>query len=291
MRIGLVALVGALTAACGRAPSRVDPAGDAGARSASAAECVPTTAEKIGVPFVRVCPRAKVDSAEPAKPFWISQVPLGCAPGSHRTVACPPIVALLSPPSELPDLRAPSPGLAAVVDAYTAHKICTMRFAGRLPTRAERAQAVAALGLATVVVTEPRGGHPVHVRALAEWVTAVPCDHPTDLGPECKEDRFPSDAISQVPWAMLARCAARPVKTSPLSVIDVGGECSAERVGDAKLELPCLIRGLAYASSGPPPSPVVGFELSCEPPTDAIERPAQDRDDVAAFRCVLPEWL
>jgi hypothetical protein len=182
----------------------------------------------------------------------------------------------------------PSPRLAAVVDAYTAHKICTMRFAGRLPTRAERAQARASIGLASAIVAEPGGGRPLHVRELAEWVTARVCDQPTELGPDCKEDRYPTGAISQVPWSMLARCSARPVVASTRPPIDLGGECAGTREA-GPLALPCSIRGLAHVGEGAPPS--TAFELTCEPPLPDAEHPESPRPDIAAFRCVLPEWV
>ncbi len=279
---------------CDRAPARVEVGAEdarAAAQPRGEAPCVPAIADKIGVPFIRVCPRDAPFGGERAPGFWISTIPLGCSAGEHGTLACPPVTSLLQPPPELADFRAPSPKLAAVVNAYTAHKVCTMRFAGRLPTRAERARARAALGLATVVVTEPGAGQPMRVRELAEWVTAVSCAHPSDLGPECKEAPYPESSISAVPWGMLARCAARPVKASAFAPIDLGGECAGSRDGGAALAFPCVIRGPAYGSPGAAPSPFSGFELSCEPPIRDAEHAQPSAVDLAAFRCVLPEWV
>jgi hypothetical protein len=280
--------------ACDRPPPRVDVVKDDIAMTTTdgpAPPCLPALAEKIGVPFIRVCPRATIDSSASTRSFWISAIPLGCSAGEHGTLACPPVTSLLQPPRELPDFKAPSPRLAAVVDAYTAHKTCTMRFAGRLPTRAERAQARAALGLASVVVSEPGAGRARRIREISEWVTARPCGQPTALGPECKEDRYPTGSISAVSWSMLARCSAHPVASSSFPPIELGGECAATRDAGAAWTLPCFVRGLAFATIGGAPSTATGFELSCEPPNEAAEHPSQARPDLAAFRCVLPDWV
>jgi hypothetical protein len=273
-----------LTLACDRAPERVGIWRDdlAVASSADAAPCTPETADKIGVPFVRVCVGASAS-------FWISAIPIGCSAGEHGAVSCPHVTSLVQPPPESAAFRAPSPTMAAVVEAYTAHKICTMRFAGRLPTRGERAHARSAIGLRTVVVTQRTRGA-FQLRELAEWVTEPPCAHPSDLGPECKENRFPIDSANAVAFPAIVRCAAAPLPALSGFAIDVGAECS---VGDApskggSFALPCAVRGV---SGGPPPH--VGFSLSCElPPTgepEAAHPPA--RLDTAAFRCVLPEWV
>jgi hypothetical protein len=293
VRAALASVTVLVLAACDRAPARVELVKEDVAPVAAPADtaCVPAVAEKIGVRFVRVCPRATVDSSKPARPFWISVAPLGCSAGEHGTVACPPVTTLLQPPREIPELRAPSPMIAAVVEAYTAHKICTMRFAGRLPTRTERAHARAALGLASVVVSEPGAGRPFRLREIAEWVTARPCEQPTDLGPECKQDRYPIGAISGVSWSMLAGCTASPVASSAFVPVELGGECAARRGAEGSVRLPCFVPGLAFATSGPPPSTSTGFELSCEPPREGAEHPDDARSDIAAFRCVLPEWI
>lgn len=285
-RLLAVAALVATTIGCERAPARVEVRSqDGGAASplGDVAACAPATAEKIGVPFVRVCAR------EGAGSFWISAIPLGCSAGEHGTLSCPSVTPLVQPPGALRDFRAPSPRIAAVVDAYTAHKVCTMRFAGRLPTRAERARARADVGLATVAVTEgPPGAF--RARELAEWVTEPVCAHPTDLGPECREDRFPKEAIGAVSFDALVRCGATPVTTSSRPLFDVGGACAAPTwVGAGAFTLPCAIRGLGYGDVGGA-SAVRAFELSCERAAAGAEH-APPRLDVAAFRCVLPEWV
>jgi hypothetical protein len=164
-----------------------------------------------------------------------------------------------------------------------------MRFAGRLPTRTERAQARAALGLASVVATERTPGA-LHLHEVAEWVTATPCAHPTDLGPECKEDRYPKESIGPVSFARLARCAAVPVRSFLHPVVELGGECAVGAMAPgASVPLPCSVRGVAYGTAGAP-SPFSGFELSCER-LEGDAPHAAARLDIAAFRCVLPEWV
>jgi hypothetical protein len=57
------------------------------------------------------------------------------------------------------------------VDADVAHRLCAMRFAGRLPTRAELALTRRALGLEAVAVeavTEPSGSL-LSFRPVPEW--------------------------------------------------------------------------------------------------------------------------
>lgn len=275
--------------ACERAPARVEvrrsDAATSSAASRDTGPCTPATAEKIGVPFVRVCasPGAGTES------FWISAIPLGCSAGEHGTLSCPTVTSLVQPPAALPGFRAPSPRIAAVVDAYTAHKVCTMRFAGRLPTRAERARARADVGLATVAVTEGPAGA-FRARELGEWVTEPVCAHPTDLGPECHEDRFPKESIGAVSFDALVRCAATPVTSTPRPLFDVGGACASPAwAGRGAFTLPCALRGLGYGEVGGA-SAVRAFELSCERGEAGAEH-ASVRLDVAAFRCVLPEWV
>lgn len=236
------------------------------------AACTAKVAEKLGVPFIRLCPERAGERS-----FWVSAVPMACSGGEHGTLPCPPVTALVQPAHGVPaDFRAPSPRQAAVVEVYTAHKVCTMRFAGRLPTRAERARARAGLGLASVIVTDSSGTR--RFRELAEWVTDRPCDQPTDLSPDCNPGPFPSTSISAVPWAMLARCEAKPADpASPL--VDLDGACGAKA---------CALRGVAAPSAR---SPVAGFDLSCLPPDATAEHPDRARSEVAAFRCVLDEWL
>jgi len=259
---------------------------DASTASLDAA-CTPRLAEKIGVTFVHVCP-----TGEGVAPFWISTIPMGCSAGAHETVPCPPVTAVVQPTNGLPDdFRSAQPKQAAVVEVYTAHKICTMRFAGRLPTRAERSRARSMLGLASVVVTESAATRAFHFRELAEWVTEKACDQPTDLAPDCGAGPFPATSISAVRWDMLARCEAKAIAStgSALPFVDLGAECAASRGADTTLlRLPCALRGPAH--EGPRPA-VAGFELSCGAPDASFVHPDKVLPDLAAFRCVLPDWL
>lgn len=277
-------------AACDlKAPPKVDVVkDDAGSTASPVAACTPGVSEKIGVKFVRVCP-----TEEGARPFWISAIPMGCSAGAHETVPCPPVTALVQPTKGMPDaLATATPKLAAVVEVYTAHKICSMRFAGRLPTRQERARARTLLGAASVVVTESPEAHAFRPRELAEWVTEKVCDQPTDLAPDCNPGPFPSTSISAVRWDMLARCEARPAASGAgaLPFIELGGECAGQRGPGAapSLRLPCAVRG---AAGGGPGSAVTGFELWCGAPDAAFAHPEKVLPDLAAFRCVLPELV
>lgn len=271
-----------------KAPAKVDTVkGDAASSASPLAACTPRIAEKIGVKFVQVCP-----TEEGSHPFWISTVPMGCSAGAHETVPCPPVTAVVQPTLALPDGFGPTaPKLAAVVEVYTAHKICTMRFAGRLPTRAERSRARALYGLSSVVVTESTATRAFHFRELAEWVTEKACEQPTDLAPDCGAGPFPATSISAVRWDLLARCEAKPLARtgSTLPFIDLGSECAGLRGADtASLRLPCALRGSAQAQGT---SPVAGFELWCSAPDASLAHPEKLLPDIAAFRCVLPEWL
>lgn len=271
----LGAAMGLLVAGCSRSERPTDP--DASATGVvsvpSAKECVPGAAEKLGIPFVRVCGGGA--------PFWISTLPMGCSAGEHDTLHCPPVLALVQPPTETPpSVRPAVSSLAAVVDSELAHRVCTMRFAGRLPTREERVRARELLGLATVVVSDSPevGGH--RLRQLAEWVTARPCDEATKLAPECGAARFPWDASPYVPWRLVVRCTPRTDPPEGAPHIDLDGDCPGSK------DFGCVVRGALPLS---PARRGGRTALSCEPPQPP---PAHDAEllDTTAFRCVIPEW-
>jgi hypothetical protein len=247
--------------------------------------CEPRVGEKLGVPFVHVCASdLGVESAR-FEPFWISAVPLACSKGSHETVRCPSIVALAHPASG--ESRGPRPipaSMATVIDSEVAHRICTMRFAGRLPTRAERARATDAMGLATMmVVVTDNPPTSFAFRPLAEWVTEVACDTPSVLEPSCGAGTYPTGASSQIPWDAIAACDSRP-RFDASAAVALGESCPVSHWDWTAGVLPCAIRSPA----GPATRPTVpAFSLDCRPPAPA-ERHPPDAADVAAFRCVLP---
>ena len=102
------------------------PPGDSSAPSPSARSsavatpqpCVPRSAEKLGIHFLRICPKGEDG-------FWISAVPIGCSAGKHDEMSCPIVSALAHPVGSSPS--AIEPVLAAVIDADTAGRLCFFR--------------------------------------------------------------------------------------------------------------------------------------------------------------------
>lgn len=265
---------------------------EVGVAASSSAACTPSVAEKLGVTFVQTCERRDTGGGPTRASFWISTTPMGCSAGEHDTLRCPPVVAVATP---RPDGRSIVPGasrLAAVVESETAHKICTMRFAGRLPTREERVRARVELGFASVVVAEASeiGGY--RTRELAEWTTDRACDHPTVLDAACGAGRFPWAASPNVPWRNVVACDQRAADALDgrrgRSIMDVNGDCTLApdaRDRADRRELPCLLQ----ISAERPNEGATRVVLTCSPP-NAPPRHADLAADVAAFRCVIPEW-
>lgn len=281
-----------LAAACSRSTAPGEVASDAATTAIASAEpCTPAVAEKLGVPFVRIC-AAGPGIGSVASPFWISALPIGCSAGEHDTLRCPPVVALAQPRQRDPEgLRPGASSLAAVVEADTAHRVCSMRFAGRLPTRAERSLARTALGLATVMVTDLKDRGAVRLQELGEWVTEKSCDQPTVLPADCGASSFPWEASAGVPWDSVVRCEVTPLaERGGRITVGVESECTgvgaAAGAGATRL-VPCLVRGPAVDPRG---QRVEGVSLACSAPA-AAPRASDINVDVAAFRCVLPAWL
>ena len=255
----------------------------------AAAPCVRATADKLGIPFVKICPEDQ-PAGVVLQPFWIAAAPLDCSAGSHETVLCPLVVPVARPAERetgvASTLRARS---AAILDASTAHRLCSLRFGGRLPTAMERSQAEDALGLQSAIVHTQSSPARFEVRPFAEWVTAEPCLSPSGITPACGIDQFPAGASSVVDWPRLRACDARPAATADVAPrIGVGDDCPSEpdavSSGDA-VPVPCLLG--AHTAGGL--SQRDAFALSCRPLTEVEARhPDQTPPDVAAFRCVLP---
>lgn len=252
------------------------------------AECEPRTTEKLGIPFSMLCPRDLPAMGATFQPFWISAHPLGCSAGEHETVRCPVVTPLHHPaPGET---RPPEPvpsRLATVIDANTAQGWCYMRFAGRLPTRAERARAELGLGLAAVMVTRS-AGEPLHfeLTRLAEWVTEEPCETPNVA--KCKLGMYPSGERRVIPWEHLVDCSARPLASDPgqpgAARLSVGESCPSPGFDwdVSRGKLPCAVRSVAEAA------PLWGFGLTCLQPGAGSRHPADDPATTAAVRCVMP---
>ncbi len=280
--IGLVALGAGGCRACAR--DATPPSTDA--EGPTAAACARRTTERIGIPFVKVCPQDLGFAGAAFEPFWIAAAPLGCSAGEHETLQCPTVVALEHPAvGETRPPRTLRGRLAAVVDAEVAQSVCFMRFAGRLPTREERSRAEAAMGLASVVVAQQ--GTPPHfdLVRLSEWVTGAPCDTPN--ASKCTPTYYPSGPRAPIPWGTIASCDATPLSPDAGAVLlDVGEVCPAPgfRWGGAETPLPCAIRSPA-ASARPS---TAGFALLCKAPVLA-PHPDDPTANIAAFRCVVPE--
>ncbi len=261
------------------------------AESPSAPACVAELREKLGVPFLHVCPAkrpgAKSLPSEAIAPFWMSTTPITCSRGDHDNVRCAPAVILTRPRlSDPPSLAEVTSPLAMVVEADIAHQICTMRFGGRLPTRKERSFVRETSGFATTIVTARSDGH--RVSELVEWVTEKPCDQPTILGPDCAARTYPWDATAGIPWASLVRCEGSALR-NPVErvVVDVGAECPSSAKAPNRFD--CALRA-SVSEGADVRSPGVG--LTCSPPGEhTAPRLPADALNVAAFRCAIAEWM
>lgn len=233
--------------------------------------CVPARGDKLGVPFVRVCPSDLPGAFD--EPFWIAAAPIGCSGGEHETIGCPPIVALSS---RVLDDGAPRERTAQLVDAVVAHRTCTMRFGGRLATSSELGSARAALGLVAIAVIEVAGEprrHPI----VPEWATERPCLDPSTLAASCEPTRIPAGRSAALPWEQLVACRARPSQL--LRATEPDQPCPDRT--------PCAIELTPLGSVAPS-----RVEVECHPldPTQRVH-PAEATalDHRAAFRCVVPQ--
>jgi hypothetical protein len=257
----------------------------AGPLGAESAPCTPRVGEKLGVRFVELCAGHTADfaDAEAHEPealpaFWIAATPLPCSHGGHDVVGCDPVTALEASPLEGPGKNRPLDAL--VVDATTAHRICTLRFGGRLPTPLEREQARQALGLASLLVREAPGDYAVlWLDDLPEWVAEGDCAAaPAKPGPGCRITQFPP--VSPRPRRSgdrLLACVAEPAREGAQRTA-IGGECT-ERPAEGGVRSPNCAVGV--------PGVAGGFELGCE--EEARSGSADPQPDRAALRCVVAE--
>jgi len=283
-RCALVLALLTSLAGCDKKPSPPSSEG-ASPASTSGAPCTPRVGERLGIPFVKVCPEDLKGIDAKFEPFFIAAQQLGCSAGEHDTLRCPTVTALQHPaPGETRAPPAPRRSLAAVVEARIAQNVCYMRFGGRLPTRVERARAEEALGIASVMVVTSEGD-PKHFDflRLREWVSEEPLTTPNVSGSGVGE--FPSGERGLIPWARLARCEGAPLAgDAGVPLLGVGESCPAPgfAFGEAAALLPCGVKSPAARPS------VVGFSLACLPPAPDARHPDDDAEKTAAFRCVLP---
>lgn len=255
---------------------------------AAAAICAPRVAEKLGVRFVEVC------GGEAQAPFWISVAPMTCSAGEHETIDCPSVTPLLAGDSPVPMTAR----RVAVVDAVSAHRLCALRFAGHVATRAELERARSVLGLGALVVAEQRSpAGAFRFEPLPEWTADGACENPSKPGRNCRFARWPRADAPHAPMAEIRDCDARRVDPTDRAGVRValGGRCAAPNwrwsgsaAGGALDELPCAVHlpDVAMPAAG-----AADFRLSCRPPDAQPPRaPAIGGADIAAFRCVVPSW-
>lgn len=268
--------------ACASEP--VPVAEDSGA-TGPPVQCTPRIGEHLGIPFVKVCPQDLAGTGARFEPYWIAAQQLGCSAGEHDTLRCPFVTAVGHPAhGEERPVGAARGSLAAVVEANIAQSVCYMRFAGRLPTREERARAEAAMGLASVIVSESASA-PRHfeLMRLSEWVTEAPCQAPN--ASKCAPATYPSGPRRPIPWATIASCEGTPLAADAgVALLAVGEICPAPELewkGGSAI-LPCGVRSPAVRA------PIAGFAFSCRAPVPTAAHPEDDVGNTAAFRCVLP---
>ena len=253
--------------------------------AAAKVSCTPRTAEKLGIPFVRVCP--------PGEPgFWINAAPMGCSAGEHEGIRCPPTTPIGHPVGTGGPLHS---SLAAVTDHDTAARLCYFRMGGHVASRAERSKARAA-GLATVLVTESDAS-PVRFRLeeAPEWVTeegGEACENGLPSA-TCHFGWFPSTSRSTaIRWPQVRACDARFVAPPPAdtALAPLGSGCAAATwtwpPDGGSVALPCALKSPARNDRGEPVS--AAFTFSCVAPVARTHPEGQDVD-TAAYRCVLPE--
>ncbi len=286
-----LALAFGFVAACDRttpSPETKARENDAAAMATAPAApaCTPRSAEKLGFPFLRICPPGEAG-------FWINAAPMGCSAGDHDSIRCP-LVTAVAHPARQPGAAIPS-SAAAVIDAETAARLCYFRMGGHLASRAERAKARAAAGLVTVLVTESESAAGrFGFDELPEWVfeeSGASCENalPSE---SCHTGLYPSTARSAaVPWTAVRACEATFGARRPdgLSLVALGERCPSPPLaldGGALATVPCALRSAATDPNGIP-SPAA-FTFACRRPAPSAH-PEGVAPDVAAYRCVIPE--
>jgi hypothetical protein len=253
------------------------------ASAARAPACAPRSGERLGVRFVEVCAShtsafadADAHAPEALPAVWIAATPLPCSAGRHETVGCDTVTALEASPAAGRGKNEPLAAL--VVEAELAHRICTLRFGGRLPTPLEREQARRLLGLASLRVRADAGAARLHFDDLPEWVAEGDCAaEPARAGPSCRIRPFPPVTAwpSDAEGERLA-CVAEPAGPDA-GAVAIGGAC-AEGPRAGALRRPACALELPDAG--------VRFALTCRDLARAgaaAPGPLQ-----AAVRCVLP---
>jgi hypothetical protein len=225
--------------------------------------CSGSAMEKLGVRFVRLCESDRVDGG------WIATTPLSCSRGAHGTIPCPIATPIVR------DGRAVSavPGSYMLSDAETAHRVCAMRFGGRLATAAELRELRARLDAAVVMAHRSNEGA-IAFDELPEWVGEGTCSHPTLPEADCKFEMKPATRLVRtLPWRTLHACELEP-EASGNAPAWLGRTCS--EVSDCRVAR--TWRGGAGRDV---------WRARCRPQDIEGDYPMVDRE-VALVRCVVP---
>ena len=241
--------------------------------------CVWRTGEKLGLAFAEICtppsaPKGVLEES-PAEvaPFWMSAAPLPCSRGNRGTSDCPVATALLTARSKAKDVLVPRS--VALVDAETAYGVCGMRFAGRLPTRAERELARYSASVATLVSMKEPGEAEPRIGELPEWTQVGDCTNPSQPDEGCRLVIFPPVVTRQKGKdTVLQACRGSFAPAWVEDTILPGAPCVGNK---------CAVRIV-------PALRPEAFRLTCKPTRiTAPEETARPEAGRAAFRCVLPE--
>jgi hypothetical protein len=255
MRTAVLAPLVIVASACARDEYSAEPV--------TAEPCTSARSVKLGTPFARLCPQDLPGIV--SSPFWIAAAPLGCLPGKHETLLCAPIHPLTAMDPVV------DASTAMLVDAGLAHRICVLRYGGRLPTAAERAQARDALGFESLLVTLARDRRQLALMALPEWVTDEACSEHSALG-GCAVLRSPA-VPTYVPWSRLSTC--RATRTEAGAAATLPAICPRSE-------------GACSIATGAPGRSTT-FSLQCADAVASSVGAPEIVGDVAAFRCVLSE--
>jgi hypothetical protein len=186
---------------------------------AAGAECSSATVEKLGVRFTRLCASDRLDGG------WIASIPMPCSPGAHGTMACPIATPILHEPESE---GASTPREVMLIDASTAHRMCAMRFGGRLPSQVELAELRARSDSAVVMAHGALDGR-IEFNELPEWIGEGKCSHPTLPETNCRFELRPrTDFARTLPWRNMLSCELERVPGAVSADVALGRSCKVE---------------------------------------------------------------
>lgn len=179
-------------------------------------ECSVETVEKLGVRFVRLCDSDRLDGG------WIAETPLTCSAGAHGTIPCPVATPLVR--RDVPNVA--TPGTYMLSDGETAHRVCAMRFGGRLATAVELRELRGRMDAGVVIAHRASDGA-LAFDELPEWIGEGGCSHPTLPEADCRFEMRPATKLVRtLPWRTLQSCELEPDTTAD-SATPLGRSCPA----------------------------------------------------------------